>query len=85
MMTFFVHATLGIMRSRKKKNTARRTGRKSDILHVLTDLAEETSTKTTLYGLKNFVKDRADEEAAADKEYFVAFNDVDAQIKVSTN
>ena len=36
-------------------------------------------------GLKNFVKDRADEEAAADKEYFVAFNDVDAQIKVSTN
>ena len=32
--------------------------------------------------LKNFIKDRAEEEAATDKEYFVAFNDVDAQIKV---
>lgn len=36
--------------------------------------------------LKNFIKDRSDDEAAAgtagDKEYFVAFNDVDAQLKV---
>ena len=32
--------------------------------------------------LKNFIKDRADEEVTADKEYFVAFSDVDAQIKV---
>ena len=32
--------------------------------------------------LKNFIKDRSDDDAVADKEYFVAFNDVDAQIKV---